>query len=88
MPRKYPSLTPSEVRAILQARTFVKKGQRGSHEQWAGVWAGNPRVVTVDGHYPEFDDDLIKSMIRQSGMTREQFYGATDRTARKIGLRG
>jgi hypothetical protein len=31
----------------------------------------------------EFDDYLIKNMIRQSGMTREKFYGATKRTAQK-----
>jgi len=45
------------------------------------------RYVTVDLHYPEFDDKMIKSTISQSGLNREQFYGATKRTAAKIGLR-
>jgi hypothetical protein len=34
--------------------------------------------------YGEFDDRLIKIMISQSGFTREEFYGATKSTAKKI----
>jgi hypothetical protein len=41
----------------------------------------------VDTGYPEFDDSLIKSMIRQSNRTREMFYGATKRTAAKASVR-
>ncbi len=33
----------------------------------------------------DFDAFLIKSMISQSGFSREEFYCATKRTARKIG---
>jgi hypothetical protein len=43
-------------------------------------------IVTVDMAYSEFDDDLIKSMIRQSNRSREMFYGATKRTARKASV--
>ena len=32
------------------------------------------------------DADMIKLVIRQSGMSREEFYGATPKTAKKIGL--
>jgi len=28
--------------------------------------------------------DIIRSMIRQSGLTREQFYCSTEKTARRI----
>ncbi len=41
------------------------------------------QLVTVD-NYSEFDETLIKIMISQSGFTREQFYGATKKTGRKI----
>jgi predicted RNA binding protein YcfA (HicA-like mRNA interferase family) len=86
--RKYPPLTPDEVVAILKGLGFIRQRTAGSHEQYE--CARNERyprsVVTVDTAYPEFDDDLIKSMIRQSNRTREVFYGATKRTARKASV--
>ncbi|MFQ6014051.1 MAG: type II toxin-antitoxin system HicA family toxin [Anaerolineae bacterium] len=87
MPRRYPPLSPREVIAILVARSFALTRTRGSHEQYEGLIRGKWRRVTVDVHYSDFDDRLIKSMIRQSGLTREEFYGSTKRTARKINLR-
>ena len=84
LPRKYPTLSLQEVRAILKARTFVLANTAGSHEQWAGEWDGKPRIVTVDSHHQDFSVGILQSMIRQSGMTREQFYGSTPRTAKKI----
>ena len=84
MPKKYPTLNPQEVRAILRARAFVLANQMGSHEQWAGQWGGMPRIVTVDAHHQDFSTEILKSMIRQSGMTRDDFYNSTPRTARKI----
>jgi len=36
-------------------------------------------VVTVDMGIREFGERLIKSMIRQSNHTKEEFYGALDR---------
>jgi len=86
--RKYPPLTPDEVIAILKGLKFAHKRTTGSHEQYECI--GNeiyPRsVVTVDTAHAEFDDDLVKSMIRQSNRSREEFYGATKRTARKAAV--
>jgi hypothetical protein len=48
---------------------------------------GVTRRVTVDRHYREFSDSLIVFMITQSGLTREEFYGSTRETGRKIGRR-
>gem|GEM_PF-2516115 len=48
---------------------------------------GRAAVVTVDAAYDEYSDKLLTSMIRQSLLSREEFYGATEVTARKIGLR-
>jgi predicted RNA binding protein YcfA (HicA-like mRNA interferase family) len=84
--RKYPPLTPSEVVSIVTALGFIFDRQCGSHANYelAGSESKQRRVVTIDLHVREFDEDLIKSMIRQSGRSREEFYGATKRTAKRI----
>lgn len=87
MPKRYPPLTPQEVIRILSARGFVPDRSKGSHIQYQGTIRGVTWYVTVDTGKDEFGDFLIQSMIRQSGMTREEFYGSTTSTARKIGLR-
>jgi predicted RNA binding protein YcfA (HicA-like mRNA interferase family) len=46
---------------------------KGSHEPWVGTWKGKPVVVTVDAAVNEFGPPLMKSMIRQSGMSLEDF---------------
>lgn len=43
-------------------------------------------VVTVDVSKTDFSERLIKSMVRQSNHTREEFYGATKKTARKASV--
>ena len=88
MPRRYPPLSPSEVRTILRALGFELAHTTGSHEQWDHAdLGGRPRRVTVDVAIGQFSPALVQSMIRQSGVTREEFYGATERSARKIGVR-
>jgi len=75
--RKYPPLTPRQVIANIQAHGFCFKRQDGSHAQYEkSADKTNPRkIVTVDVGKKEFSVDLIKSMIRQSGLTRDEFYG-------------
>jgi len=51
------------------------------------VVRGATAVVTVDTAHDDYSDKLIASMMRQSQLSREEFYGATESTARKIGLR-
>lgn len=84
--RRYPPLTQSEVVAILVALTFKEDRQEGSHRHYELVASGKrPRsIVTVDMSVDSFDKFLIKSMIRQSNHSREDFYGATEKTAKKI----
>jgi predicted RNA binding protein YcfA (HicA-like mRNA interferase family) len=84
--RKYPPLTPAEVMSILQALGFQFKRQTGSHSHYEGLsQQGTRAVVTVDTSVKdEFWEEIIKSMIRQSGWSRERFYGATKKTARRI----
>ncbi len=84
--RRYPPLKPGEVVAILEKLGFHFKRQVGSHAHYEHVSASdNTRhIVTVDMAVDEFWEELLKSMIRQSGVTREAFYGATKHTAKKI----
>lgn len=84
--RKYPPLTPKEVILILDALGFAFKRQDGSHAHYERKAAQDTprRLVTVDMSHREFSERIIKSMIRQSGYSREKFYGATKSTAAKV----
>ena len=86
--RRYPPLTGSEIAAILVAMGFKKVRTESSHEHYeCPAGNGYPRsVVTLDTNYRDFDDDRIKTMIRQSNRSREVFYGATKGTARKASV--
>jgi len=86
--RKYPPLTSSEVVSILKALGFSRKSQMGAHAQFECLKTEKygRSVVTVDMGYREFDDALIQSMVRQSNRSREMFYGATRRTAKKASV--
>jgi predicted RNA binding protein YcfA (HicA-like mRNA interferase family) len=83
--RKYPPLKHREVVEIVLALGFVLDRQEASHAQYErAATPGRLRaVVTVDG-YEDFEEKIIKRMIAQSGFTRDQFYGATPKTAKKI----
>jgi predicted RNA binding protein YcfA (HicA-like mRNA interferase family) len=87
LPKAYPPLTPAEVISILCAWKFKRDGCKGSHAQYVGFTKGKYRKVTVDESLRDFDTFLMQSMIRQSGLSRKEFYGATSVTAKKIGLK-
>ena len=83
--QRYPPLTPNEVVAILTALGFEhRQGGRGDHAKYIREASRNRQraAVTVDMGVRDFHVELIQSMIRQSGFKREEFYGATKRTAR------
>ncbi len=82
MPKKYPPLTPREVVQVLNELGFVLDRQKGAHAQYKHPV--KKTLVTVDMGVSEFRDTLMKSMIDQSGFSREDFYRATKRTAKKI----
>jgi predicted RNA binding protein YcfA (HicA-like mRNA interferase family) len=86
MPRKYPPLTAREVVAILEALGFGYSHSEGGHDFYKGSHSGRNWKVTVDEKESPFDDFLLKSMMKQAGVSREQFYAATDATAKKIGV--
>ena len=84
--RKYPPLKHSEMVAIFEALQFrpVRVGKHTCFERKAD--AIRPRKVVPIDDYDEFDETLIKSMISQSGFTRDEFYGATKVTAKKVNI--
>ena len=83
MSRAWPPLKRREVRAILKECGFVVVDSKGSHEKWRTTIKGQERNVIVDD-YDEFDGDVLRSIVNQSGLTREEFYGATKKTSKKI----
>ena len=83
--RKYPPLKHREIVQIVSALGFQLVRQESTHAQYERL-ADSCRkraIVTVD-NYDDFEEKMIKSLISQSGFTREEFYGATDKTAKKI----
>ncbi len=63
------------ARDVLKARHragFERVAQKGSHIRLKGTRRGQKRVVIVPNH-PEVARGTLLSIIRQSGMTREEF---------------
>ncbi len=59
----------------------------GSHAQYEREVSGRKYKVTVDEGEREFDDFLLRSMVHQSGLTRDQFYCGSKTAAKKINKR-
>ncbi|ROH88013.1 type II toxin-antitoxin system HicA family toxin [Pseudomethylobacillus aquaticus] len=73
----YPPLTCRQVKRILTNLGFKEGNQNASsHVQWKKVEDGQLYKVTVDCPKAPFSHDLIKSMSRQAGVTKDQFYEA------------
>lgn len=71
---KLPVLSGREVLRALQRAGFERVAQKGSHVRLKGRWDGKMRVVVVPVHR-EIARGTLHSIIRQSGMTREEFLG-------------
>jgi predicted RNA binding protein YcfA (HicA-like mRNA interferase family) len=65
-------LSARDVLKALQRAGFERVAQRGSHVRLKGVWAGQTRVVIVPNH-PEIAAGTLLSIIRQAGMSRDEF---------------
>jgi predicted RNA binding protein YcfA (HicA-like mRNA interferase family) len=83
--RKYPPLKHREVIEILGELGFKLARQESTHVQYERPADGTRlrAIVTVD-NYDDFEKKIIKILISQSGFTREEFYGATKKTAKKL----
>lgn len=84
MARGWPPLELREVLEILKELKFTYKNSTGGHDFYEGVHRGRRCKVTVDPKCRTFGYDLIQSMVKQANCSRKEWYGATERTAKKI----
>jgi predicted RNA binding protein YcfA (HicA-like mRNA interferase family) len=71
MPR-LPVLKPKEVLRALLSAGFQIHHQRGSHARL--LCRSKPELrVTIPMHNKDLPEQTLRSIIRQSGMTAEQF---------------
>jgi predicted RNA binding protein YcfA (HicA-like mRNA interferase family) len=75
MGKKLPLLKPREVEANLRSLGFVHARTVGSHKQYVRAADGVRlrAIVTVDVGQDQFSVRIMKSMIRQSLFTQEEF---------------
>ena len=66
---KLPVLKPRQVIAALEKAGFRQVRQKGSHVQFK---RGN-LLVTVPNHPGDLNPQVLRSMLRQSQMTSEEF---------------
>lgn len=59
--------------ALLKLGFAERKGKGTSHRQFIKIENGHLRKVTLDCHKGEVSAYVIKSIIRQAGITKEEF---------------
>lgn len=69
---RFPILSARDVLRALGRAGFRKVGQAGSHIRLKGMRGAQTRVVIVPNH-PEIAVGTMLSILRQAGMTREEF---------------
>ena len=67
------TLSSKDIEKNLYRHGFVLSRQKGSHQQFVGLIHGQKRRVTVIANQKSFAPGTLKSMIRQSGLTEEEF---------------
>lgn len=66
---KLPVLKPRQVMSALEKAGFRQVRQRGSHVQFK---RGN-LLVTIPNHPGDLNPSVLRSILRQSQMTQEEF---------------
>ena len=79
--KKYPRLTPKEVIDNLIALGFLFARQKGAHKYYKDQTG---HLVNVPMNWDLIDDTGMKSIIKNSGKTRKEFYEATKTSAKKL----
>jgi hypothetical protein len=74
----HPPLTCDQFKTVLSRLGFVKRPQRSgtTHEDWVKTEGGKFYKVTVDCPKAPFSQELISSMARQAGVTKQTIYDA------------
>ncbi len=68
---KLPSLKPKEIIKILNESGYSEVRQTGSHKHFKKP--GKPGIVTVSFHNKDIKQNTLRSIIRQTGLTIEEF---------------
>jgi len=72
MTQRLPTLTAKQVMRALERAGFVLRRVRGSHHVYA--FPGQPeRQPVVPNHHRDLARPLVRSIIKQAGMTEEEF---------------
>ena len=82
--KKWPPLQVSLIIRILLRANFVSE-PGGNHDKYVGFIDGKRRVVPVSRSHSELQARLVKAMVAQSGLSREQFFGLTRESANIVG---
>lgn len=69
---KLPTLSAREVIRALSSQGFQVVSQKGSHIKMKKIALNETCIVIVPDH-PEIPTGTLKSIIRQAGMTDEEF---------------
>jgi predicted RNA binding protein YcfA (HicA-like mRNA interferase family) len=69
---RLPSCTARDVDRALKRGGFVEVHQRGSHRYYASPCTGKI-VTTVPMHPGDISRPLLKKIIRDAGLTEEEF---------------
>lgn len=68
-----------EAERALRNLGFTECGSSGgSHQQWRQLRGDRLYKVTLDCHHGEVKADDVRSMIKQAGVTKEQWYTAVE----------
>ena len=67
------TLSSRDIERTLVRHGFVLSRRKGSHQQFVGFIHGKKRRVTVIANQKGFAPGTLKSMIRQSGLSSEEF---------------
>ena len=69
---KLPTPSAREVIRALSGQGFQVVSQKGSHIKMKKIAPNDTRIVIIPDH-PEIPVGTLKSIIRQAGMTEEEF---------------
>jgi predicted RNA binding protein YcfA (HicA-like mRNA interferase family) len=86
VPKQWPPLTADEIRDCLKALGWVFDRRESSHEVW--VHETTRQIAVVDVKWNPISSSLHTHLVTaELKLKRLVFYGATKRSARKIGIR-
>lgn len=68
-------VTHKEFVAVLKQLGFEARSRTGtSHVQWVKTGPDGFRKVTVDEHHAPYHRQLLKSMLNQAGLSKNDFF--------------